>query len=242
MFRLPLLTLFAIVAQAQRVGSLTTSSLRGDASDREDPSEAVRSVSAEARSDVVLATVLSPGGGINAAEYYMLEGGGDEEDELDEEALWHLEQIDNVMVPQDHEIDVEGNDQHGRMLLSVSSLELQNAGYIQSTRVRRGKQRVAWASDLLAEAQRWSRRMARLQAVSYRNPLNQNVNPGWRKLAEIDGQDTSVAYQGMFSQFMKSNRSSSIVLDNAYNRLGVGIAKNATKYYVCYLFKAVIVT
>jgi uncharacterized protein YkwD len=171
----------------------------------------------------------------------MLEG-GDAESKLDEKALWHLEQLDNVMVPEHHEVDVEGNDQHGRMLLSVSSVELYNAGYIQSTRVKRGRQRVSWSSDLVAEAQRWSRRMARLQVVSYRDPLTQNVNAGWRKLAEIDGQDTTVAYQGMFSQFMKSNRSSSIILDNAYNRIGVGIAKNATKYYVCYLFKAVIVT
>ena len=157
MFRLPLLTLFAIVAQARRAGSLpsSTSSLRGGAFDHEDSQEGVRSgaavAAAAARSDVVLATVLSPGGGINAAEYYMLDG-GDAEFGLDEDALWHLEQLDNVMVPEHHEIDVEGNDQHGRMLLSVSLLELYNAGYIQSTRVQRGRQRVSWATDLVAEA------------------------------------------------------------------------------------------
>jgi uncharacterized protein YkwD len=81
--------------------------------------------------------------------------------------------------------------------------------------------------------------MARSRSVSYRDPITTNINAGWIKLGEIDGTSSSVSYNGIFTQFMNATRSRNVILDNAYNRVGVGIAKNATKYYVCFLFKAV---
>jgi hypothetical protein len=149
--------------------------------------------------------------------------------------------LDTFVVPEYSENDLdETNEQRDRMLVRGYSMrELQNAAMIQGARVKRNLQKIAISSDTQREARRWAVHMARTRTVSSRNPVSQNITGGWSKLAELDGSGDSVAIDGVFAQFMSANRSRAIILDPVYNRVGVGIAKNRTKFFVCYIFKAI---
>jgi hypothetical protein len=219
-------------------------SLRGEHEERAEAplvkQNVARELGAASAETAVLASVASPSAFANPPEHNedldLLSG----HDKVPETSL------DYFIVPEYGENDDAGengedetNEQRSRMLLTVTKQELRNAAFIQRARTRKGLGNITFATDVQKEAKRWANLMARTRTVKSRNPLDKNINPDWRKLAEIDGSDDSIGYNGMFSQLLRANRSRAFMFDPVINRIGLGIAKNRTDYYVCYIFKAV---
>jgi hypothetical protein len=122
---------------------------------------------------------------------------------------------------------------------AMSHLESINARYIKSFRKKEGcVTKLYYSSDLVKEAQRWSRRMARQGHVANRNPLDLNIDMPWIKIAEIPGKYGNVTYAGAMSYVTKSSRE--VLLDSSFNTVGVGIKKASSgAYYMTILLKQV---
>jgi uncharacterized protein YkwD len=139
------------------------------------------------------------------------------------------------------EDEVQAEDLDSRALqgqgLVMSNLERNNAGYIQTFRKQRGLQALTFSPDLVVEAQRWSKVMARQGHVANRDPGFVNIALPWKRIGEVPGKYNSVALSGAASHL----KSHPVIMDGRYNRIGVGIVKSAKDgaYYVTVLLKEV---
>jgi uncharacterized protein YkwD len=120
----------------------------------------------------------------------------------------------------------------------MSDLERANAGYIQTARKQRGLPGLSFSADLVTEARRWAAVMAGRGRIANRDPMDANVDAGWKRIGEIPGKYGSVAPSGAVLSMLQQN--SAMLLDARYNRIGVGITKGADgAFYVMVLLKQV---
>jgi hypothetical protein len=168
---------------------------------------------------------------------------GDDELEYDSEDDEVDDAVEDEELEEDESEAEEPVDFAGRALRgltpAMSTQEDRNARYIQTFRKREGcPTKLSYSNDLVKEAQRWSRRMARLGHVANRDPLSVNVDAGWITIAEIPGKYNNVTYSGAMAHLEKANRA--YLLDSCFNRVGVGIKKASSgAYFMTILLKQV---
>jgi hypothetical protein len=170
-----------------------------------------------------------------------------EDESGDDELEYEDDEVDDAVEDEELEEDEseaeEPVDFAGRALrgltAAMSTQEDRNARYIQTFRKREGcATKLSYSTDLVKEAQRWSRRMARLGHVANRDPLSVNVDAGWVTIAEIPGKYNNVTYSGAMAHLEKANRA--YLLDSCFNRVGVGIKKASSgAYFMTILLKQV---
>ena len=144
--------------------------------------------------------------------------------------------------PADDEMSnaTHSSDGQNRKLASYNTLEYNMASYTQYERVSRGLQPLYWSADLLDEAQRWAAYLAQSRQLYHRNPLSQNINSGYRSLAENLAMHWSVQYSGAHTSLMQSAGHRANILNPNMNRIGVGVRQASNGYYyVCEIFKQV---
>ena len=139
----------------------------------------------------------------------------------------------------------EEEDEQIRMLVEsmvMSNDEKANAVYVQSVRKARGLPPLYFSPDLVKEAQRWSKYMSTQGHSSSRPRTDLNVAKPWKRVSEITGRYNSVATtsKGAIASLINDPKSSDKLLDDCYNRIGVGIVKASDgSYYVTILTKQV---
>lgn len=139
--------------------------------------------------------------------------------------------------------DSDKSDKDGHRFLedySLSTDENYNAGWVQYERESRGLQSVYWSADLILEAQRWSRYLASIGSLKHRNPLDQNLESGWRRIAENVAYSSDISYGGAHTNLMNSPGHRANILNRDINRIGVGVTKAGSGYYfMVHIFKQV---
>lgn len=124
-----------------------------------------------------------------------------------------------------------------RFLETLSPDEYNNIRWIQEVRLAKNLQKLLYSTELILEAQRWSKYLASVRRLEQRNPITTNLDSNWRKLAENVVQNPSVARSGAYTALMNSLTASNRILDPVMNRIGLGITKAATgQYYMVQIF------
>jgi uncharacterized protein YkwD len=144
----------------------------------------------------------------------------------------------NVTFPESDKSD--NDDQRFLQSYTLSEDETRNGEYVQYERVSRGLQAVYWSGDLILEAQRWSQYLASTGSFVHRNPLGENIDSGWRSLAENLASNPSISYDGAHTSLMNSEGHRANILNSNLNRIGVGVTRvESGNYILVHIFKQV---
>jgi Cysteine-rich secretory protein family len=171
-------------------------------------------------------------------------------DELPATAVRAMQYVnDGELVDEEEDVDLlvsnEEEDEETHMLsetMVMSYDEKANAAYVQSVRKSRGLQPLYYSPDLVKEAKRWSKYMSTQGHSSSRPTVDLNVSKPWKRVSEITGRYNSVATtsKGAIASLINDAKSKDKLLDDCYNRIGVGIVEASDgSYYVTILTKAV---
>jgi len=114
-----------------------------------------------------------------------------------------------------------------------SSEESDFVSRINSERTSRGIRAVSVYSDLVEVARGWSQQMASAGQI-WHDPNMPNKVSGWTELGDTVGRGSDVAT--VHDAFMRSDEHRSIILDPAYNQVGVGVADAGSMIYVTEIF------
>jgi Cysteine-rich secretory protein family len=120
---------------------------------------------------------------------------------------------------------------------NLTADEANNGRWMNQARRSRGRRAMAYASDLVVEAQRWAKYLAGRKTVRTRDYLNRNLFCGAsEEIGEYVISSRSVNKTGAFTSMMNGG-GRAYILYAPYDRFGIGIAKNGTLYYMVTLFR-----
>lgn len=107
-------------------------------------------------------------------------------------------------------------------------------GWINDERTRKGLPGLEFAQDLQDEALRWARSMAGRNDFRHRSDVGENIQ-NWQSVGENIAYDDDVrrAHEGL----MDSTGHRANILNKKYDKIGIGIVKKGSIYWICQIFK-----
>jgi uncharacterized protein YkwD len=120
---------------------------------------------------------------------------------------------------------------------TLSTDELMNIQWMNRARRSEGLRTMRYGSDLVVEAKRWARYLASTRTLATRDNIFRNIFCGTsNEMGEYVLSTKSVNQTGAFASLMRSD-GRDYILYGRYDRVGVGIAKAGSWYYMVMLFK-----
>jgi uncharacterized protein YkwD len=120
---------------------------------------------------------------------------------------------------------------------TLSTDERMNIQWMNQARRSKGLRTMRYGADLVVEAKRWARYLASTRTLATRDNIFRNIFCGTsNEMGEYVLSTTSVNQTGAFSSLMRSD-GRDYILYGRYDRVGVGIAKAGSWYYMVMLFK-----
>lgn len=117
---------------------------------------------------------------------------------------------------------------------ALTSSEAKFVSLINQERKERGLSTLVVKGDLVAVARNHSARMAADGEIYHNSKLSKEVSGNWEKLGENVGKGPSVS--SLHEAFMNSPTHKAIIIDKAYNQVGVGIVVKGETIYVTEVF------
>jgi uncharacterized protein YkwD len=120
---------------------------------------------------------------------------------------------------------------------ALSNDEHMNVRWMNQARAAKGLRNMRYDADLVVEAQRWAKYLASKRTVALRDNIFRNVFCGTsNEMGEYVMSTSSVSKTGAFASLMQGD-GSEYILYPPYDRVGLGIAKAGSTYYMVMLFK-----